>query len=93
MRLKEHLKKKYDSKEKMAEFLKSYEEFKLGVMLKEERKKANMTQTQIAIIMGTYKEAISRLENHSENMNIDTLQKYAAALGMKVKIKLEKAEA
>jgi len=26
-------------------------------------------------------------------MNIDTLQKYAAALGMKVKIKLEKAEA
>jgi transcriptional regulator with XRE-family HTH domain len=93
MRLKEHLKKKYDSKEKMDEFLKSYEEFKLGVMLKEERKKAKMTQAMIASIMGTHKEAISRLENHSENMNVDTLLKYAAALGMKVKIELEKVEA
>jgi HTH-type transcriptional regulator / antitoxin HipB len=93
MRLKKHLEKKYDSKEKMAEFLKGYEEFKLGVMLKEERKKAKMTQSQIAEIMGTCKEAISRLENHSENMNIDTLMKYAAALGMKVKINLEKVKA
>jgi len=93
MRLKEQLKKKYDNKEKMTEFLKSYEEFKLGVILKEERKKAKMTQTQIAKLMGTYKEAISRLENHSENMTMDTLQRYAAALGLKVKIELEKSEA
>lgn len=93
MRLKGQLNKKYDTKEKMAEFLKGYEEFKLGVILKEERKKAKMTQTQIAELMGTYKEAISRLENHSENMTMETLLKYAAALGLKVKINFEKAEA
>lgn len=90
MKFQELLEKEYDTPEKMAEFLKGYEEFKLGVMLKEERKKAKMTQKQIAERMGTYKEAISRLENHSESMNIDTLLKYAAALGMKVEIKLEK---
>mgnify|MGYP000952827650 FL=1 len=48
MKFKKHLEKKYDTKEKMSEFLKGYEEFKLGVMLKEERKKANMTQSQVA---------------------------------------------
>ncbi len=90
MRFQEFLKQEYDTPEKMAEFLKGYEEFKLGVMLKEERKKAKMTQKEVAERMGTRKEAISRLENHSESMNIDTLLKYAAAIGMRVKIELEK---
>lgn len=89
MKFKKHLEKKYDSEEKMSEFLKGYEEFKLGVILKEERKKANMTQSQVAEKMGTQKEAISRIENHSKNINIETLLKYAAALGLKVKIVFE----
>ncbi len=89
MKFKKHLEKKYDTKEKMSEFLKGYEEFKLGVMLKEERKKANMTQSQVAERMGTQKEAISRIENHSKNINIETLLKYAAALGLKVRIVFE----
>ncbi len=89
MKFKKHLEKKYDTKEKMSEFLKGYEEFKLGVILKEERKKANMTQSQVAEKMGTQKEAISRIENHSKNINFETLLKYAAALGLKVRIIFE----
>ena len=46
MKFRKHLEKKYAPKEKMSDFLKGYEEFKLGVMLKEERKKANKTQKE-----------------------------------------------
>lgn len=89
MLLKEYLENKYDSQDKMNSFNEEYEEFRLGLFLKEERKKLKMTQEEVAKKMGTKKEAISRLENHIENIKIETLIKYASALGKRVSITLE----
>ena len=66
-----------------------YEDFKLGVMLKAARKNAGMTQEQVAEYLHTKKEAISRLENHAEDIRLSTLEKYASAIGRKVTISLK----
>lgn len=89
MLLKEYLENKYDTQEEKDSFDEEYREFRLGVLLKEERKKLKMTQEEVAKKMGTKKEAISRLENHIENIKIETLIKYASALGKRVSITLE----
>lgn len=63
-----------------------YEEFKIGVILKSARKKAGLTQEQIANKLNTKKTAISRLENHSADFRLSTIEKYAKALGKKLYI-------
>jgi len=57
-----------------------YEEFKVGVMLKSARKNAGLTQEQIATKLNTNKTAISRIENHAEDIKLSTLEKYAKSL-------------
>jgi HTH-type transcriptional regulator / antitoxin HipB len=61
-------------------FDKGYEEFKVGVMLKMARKKAGLSQIDIANKLHTNKSAISRIENHAEDIKLSTLEKYAHAL-------------
>lgn len=64
-----------------------YEEFKLhaiGEMIKEERQKAGLTQSQLAEKMETKKSAISRLEKHCEDIKLSTLMKATQALGKKL---------
>lgn len=75
-----------------AEFAENYEEgyqaFKFGVLLKEARKDAGFTQLDIAGKLHTQKSAISRIENHSEDVKLSTLEKFASALGKKLEIRL-----
>ena len=47
--------------------------FIISEMLKEARKKANLTQQQLAERAGTNKNYISRIENAKGNVNISTL--------------------
>ena len=47
--------------------------FRLGVMLKEARKEANLTQEQLAEKTGTKKSYISRIENGKGNIQLSTL--------------------
>ena len=61
-----------------------YENFKIGVLLQLSREQAEMTQEEVARKMGTKKSAISRIENHAEDIRLSTLHKYAKALGKKV---------
>jgi ribosome-binding protein aMBF1 (putative translation factor) len=61
-----------------------YEQFKIGVLLRQAREQAGLTQEQLATRMRTKKSAISRIENHAENIGLATLEKYAAALGKRV---------
>jgi len=68
-------------------FEQGYHEFKIGVMLKSARKKAGLTQTDIACKLNTYKTAISRIENHSDDIKLSTLEKYAHALNKNLEIK------
>jgi ribosome-binding protein aMBF1 (putative translation factor) len=72
-------------KKRDPEFAKNYEtgyqEFKIGVMLKVAREEAGLTQEQLAEKLNTKKSAISRIENHAEDIKLSTLEKIAQALG------------
>lgn len=63
-----------------------YQEFKIGVVLKLAREEAGLTQEQLAKKLNTQKTAISRIENHAEDIKISTLEKFAQALGKKLTI-------
>ena len=58
-----------------------YAEFKIGVVLKMAREEAGLTQEELAKKLNTKKTAISRIENHAEDIKLSTLKKFAEALG------------
>jgi DNA-binding XRE family transcriptional regulator len=70
------------------EFDEGYENFKIGVLFKSSREQAGMTQEEVARKLGTKKSAISRIENHAEDIRLSTLHKYAKALGKKVTLEI-----
>ncbi len=86
--------KKYIAKRKALDsefaegFDAGYEEFKIGVMLKIAREKAGITQEQLAQKMNTKKSAISRIENHADDIKLSTLKKFAQALGKKLNVEV-----
>jgi HTH-type transcriptional regulator / antitoxin HipB len=57
-------------------------------MLRQARENAGVTQEGIAKILRTKKSAISRIENHADDIRLSTLEKYANALGKKIKVVL-----
>ncbi len=65
-----------------------YENFKVGVLLKQMREKSGFTQQELANKLDTKKSAISRIENHAEDIRLSTLGKYARVLGMKLQISI-----
>ncbi len=56
------------------------------------RKKAGLTQEQMAVLLGTKKSNISRLESVSSEVSprLSTLEEYARALGYRVKVGFER---
>lgn len=87
--LKRYIKKRAQRDPEFAqEFEVGYEQFKIGALLRLEREKAGLTQEELARRMHTRKSAISRIENHAENIGLGMLEKYAAALGKRVHIKV-----
>ncbi len=81
-------KRKIDNPEFAEEFEVGYQNFKIGLLLKQARQKAGLTQLQMAEAIGTKKTAISRLENHTSDIRLSTLEKYAKALGKKISISI-----
>jgi ribosome-binding protein aMBF1 (putative translation factor) len=69
-------------------FENGYEAFEFSVMLRDAREQAGITQEMIAKKLRTKKSAISRIENHAEDIRLSTLDKYARALGKKLKFQL-----
>ena len=65
-----------------------YERFKIGVMLREARESRGLTQEELANAINTTKSAISRLENHAEDIRLSTLDKAANALGKTLKFSI-----
>ncbi len=61
----------------------------MGLLLKAARKEAGLTQEQVATKLHTKKTAISRLENHAEDIRLSTLERYASAIGKKVVISFQ----
>ena len=73
-----------DRKVRDSEFAKDfdsgYEQFKIGVLLKQARLEAGITQEELASRLHTKKTAISRIENHAEDIKLSTLEKYPTTL-------------
>ena len=73
------------------EFKKYYEEerqaLKLAMKIVELRSQKGLTQQELAKLMGTSQQAISRIESGEyEGFTLKTLEKIAEATGMRVKI-------
>lgn len=66
----------------------SYTEFKIGVILRQARKEAGLTQEEVARRLHTKKSAISRIENHADDVRLSTLRRYAEAVGANLQISL-----
>jgi HTH-type transcriptional regulator/antitoxin HipB len=65
-----------------------YADFKIGVILRQAREAAGLTQEEVAQKLQTKKSAISRIENHAGDVRLSTIQRYAEAVGAKLQIRL-----
>jgi len=70
------------------DYEKRFETFKLGVLLKQARTEAGLTQEQIAHQLHTTKSVISRMENHATDIRLSTLEKFAKAVGKQIHVAL-----
>ena len=69
-------------------FEQGYREFKIGVLLKQAREQAGLSQEELAKKLGTQKTAISRIENHAQDIKLSTIQKVAKALGKNLEVRI-----
>jgi ribosome-binding protein aMBF1 (putative translation factor) len=65
-----------------------YAEFKIGEALKQARIEAGITQEELAQQLNTKKSAISRIENHAQDIKLSTLQNFAKIMGRELRIQL-----
>ena len=65
-----------------------FEQFKIGIMLRRAREASGLTQEELARRLKTRKTAISRIENHAEDIKLSTLERFASALGKHLEVKL-----
>ena len=80
--------RKAKDKEFKEGFDSGYNDFKIGVLLKMAREEAGLTQEELANIIQTKKTAISRIENHADDIKLSTLKRFADALGKELKIEI-----
>ena len=57
-------------------------------MLRNAREEAGLTQDEIAERLRTKKSAISRIENHAEDIRLSTLEKFAEAIGKRLSLRI-----
>lgn len=65
-----------------------YADFRIGVLLRQAREEAGLTQEEVARRLETQKSAISRIENHAGDIRLSTLERYASALGRHLSLEL-----
>lgn len=82
------VKRKKRSRAFEAGFETGYEQFKIGLMLRNAREESGFTQGEIAARLRTKKSAISRIENHAEDIRLSTLEKFAEAIGKRLSLKI-----
>ena len=88
----EHLQERYGKlgTSKRDEFERKSKAFAIGELIKEERKKANMTQTELAEKSGTKKSYISRIENGQSDIQLTTLFKIIeTGLGKQLRLTID----
>jgi ribosome-binding protein aMBF1 (putative translation factor) len=63
-------------------------ESKVGSMLRKARESAGISQEELAMRLKTKRTAISRIENHADDIKLSTLERIASALGKEIKVKI-----
>lgn len=63
-----------------------FETFKLGVLLRQARQDAGLTQEEAAQRLNISKNLISRMENHAPDVRLSNLEKFASILGKKLHV-------
>ena len=87
--LKKYIRERKRGDKEFAEgFEEGYEQFKIGVMLRQAREEAGLTQDELARRLKTKKTAISRIENHAEDIKLSTLKRTAMALGKHLQVSI-----
>jgi HTH-type transcriptional regulator / antitoxin HipB len=81
-------KRKKQSADFTEHFDAGYEEFKIGVVLRQAREQAGITQEELAEKLHTKKSAISRIENHADDIRLSTLRGIAQALGKELVVRI-----
>lgn len=84
-----YIEKRAERDEEFVEnFEAGYADFKIGVILRQAREAAGLTQEEVARKLQTQKSAISRIENHADDVRLSTLRRYADAVGADLQIRL-----
>ncbi|HEV2961521.1 MAG TPA: helix-turn-helix transcriptional regulator [Candidatus Angelobacter sp.] len=60
----------------------------IGISLARERKKKGLTQEQVAKKIGTSIPQVSRTERRPDHSNVQTLMRYASAMGLQLDVRL-----
>jgi DNA-binding XRE family transcriptional regulator len=71
------------------DFESGYSSFKIGALLAQARIEAGMTPEELANRLNLQISTIDKIENHSEDVGILTLEKYAKALGKNLYVELQ----
>jgi len=61
----------------------------IGKAIKQTRQERNLTQEELGKLIGVQKAQISRIENNTSNVTIDTLLRVFTALKAKIKLHVE----
>ena len=56
----------------------------------EKRSQLGLSQTEVAARMGTSQSAVARLESGDADVRLSTLERYAAALGQQLEVRLQR---
>ena len=87
--LQKYIKRRKDLDPEFAkDFDSGYEQFRIGAMLKQARELAGLTQEELAEKLHTKKSAISRIENHADDIKLSTLEKFVRALGKHLRLEV-----
>ena len=73
--------RKAKSPKRWAKFEDKYLAYVVGMLLAEYREQAGVSLTQLAKLTGMHKTALSRIENHGEDVRFSTLARYVDATG------------
>ena len=68
--------------------MQGYASFKLGILLRQAREAAGLSQEDMAQRIGTPKSTVSKIENHAEEVRLSLLRQYAEALGKNLYVSL-----
>ena len=80
--------RKAKNPKRWAKFEDKYQAYAVGMLLAEYREQAGVSLSEMAKLAGMHKAALSRLENHGEDVRFSTLARYVEATGKPMSFKI-----